>query len=744
MTYNKLFIPCFVLMLLLVTAFAGADGFIVMPEPIPVAAPFPLEVKYHHVNVDIDNLSAVTTIDQEFYNPTSYRLEGYYIFPKPENAVITKFSMQIQGKNVSAELLDAGKARSIYEDIVRKMKDPALLEYVGRDIYKVRIFPIEPYSTKRVTIAYRELLTRDSGSVMYIYPLNTEKFSAKPLNDVSIVVNINSDDNVHSVYSPTHEIDVVQKGPKNATAAFEEKSTKPDVDFKLYYSMGSEPFGISHYAYRESGDDGFFFMNLSPAYVTGNTYMPKDITFVLDTSGSMAGEKLAQAKKALLFCIHNLKPDDGFQIIRFSAEAEQVFPALQKANPDNIDKAKSFIKDMAAIGGTNIEEALGLALGGDEKMERDAGRPHMIVFITDGKPTIGQTDTEKLITVLKKVNPKTTRIFTFGIGDDINTHLLDRITQQTRAYRSYILPDQDIELEISSFYSKVSSPVLSDLEIRLEGGVTLSRVYPDLKNLPDLFKGSSLSLIGRYSGQGKVNFILEGNVGTKRKKMEYELDFPKSESEHDFIPPLWAARRVGFLLDAIRLNGEEKELIDEVVILSRKYGIITPYTSYLIVEDEERRTASSGLEKRYQTLGNINDLDDEFREKNAEEYRDMNSESGHGSVQASKEVQDLAMATNKTQTTQGSDRLFFKKKDGKIMNITQQIRNIQGRAVYNNGSFWIDSLVQEKNKAKVKRLQFASAEYFKLLKSTPLAKDFLSLGKNVLFTINGVIYEIYE
>ena len=311
-----------ILLLILTCAPAYADGLIIVPRPSPLSTPYPLQVVYHHVSVTINGNAAETSIDQEFYNPSNQILEGYYIFPIPKGAVISEFSMEINGEMVIAELLDATKARKIYEDIVRQIKDPALLEYTGQGIIKVKIFPIEPHSKKKVSISYREVLNSDNGMYEYIYPLNTEKFSAKPLKDVSIKVDLKTNNEIKNIYSPTHPIDVVHKDNYNATISFEEENTKPDIDFKLYYNTDNDDIGISLLSYQSGSDDGYFFLTASPSFVINDDHIDaKDITFVLDVSGSMAGEKLRQAKRALLYCINNLNAGDGFDIIRFSTEA---------------------------------------------------------------------------------------------------------------------------------------------------------------------------------------------------------------------------------------------------------------------------------------------------------------------------------------------------------------------------------------------------------------------------------------
>ncbi len=748
---NKLKIFKRALIVILVFGFACSiygDGFIVIPKPPrphphpwPRFNPFPLEVKYHKVNVKIEGQVATTYIDQVFYNPSRRRLEGYYLFPIPKNSFIKKFSIFVNGKELSAELLDSKKARRIYEDIVRKMKDPALLEYSGEGVFKVRIYPIEPYSEKRVEMSYTEILNKDNNTFEYLYPLNTEKFSAKPLKNVSINVEIKSDESIKNIYCPTHKVEIIRKNKHKAIVGYEEKDIKPEIDFKLYYDTNKKDLGFSLTSYKKRGEEGFFFLSLSPGFVTKiDRIIEKDITFVIDVSGSMAGKKLVQAKSALLFCIENLNKGDGFDIIKFSTEAEALFENLRPVNKINLRKARSFIENLRAIGGTNIDEALTLALNRGKRKSR----PYIIIFLTDGKPTIGETNEDQLLKKIKWKNNSNARIFTFGIGNEINTHLLDKITEFTKAYRTYISTDEDIEIKVSNFYKKVQSPVLTNLKLNFSKNIRISKMYP--KNLPDMFKGSSLTILGRYKNSGKTGVILEGKVGNKKREFEYYGNFKGSElnPSYNFIPSLWASRRIGFLLDSIRLHGKSKELVDEITQLARTYGIITPYTSYLIVEDEKLRVRRREIRSIDQTLGGTYGHDHNFERKNKEEFSSLNLKSGSPSIRISKEIQELNKASNYVQTKQGQSRLYYKDKKGEIQNVSQEIKNILGRAFYNIGKTWVDSKVQSQKKKQINRIKFASVEYFKLLRKEPISAKFLALGKNVRFVLNNSIYEIYE
>jgi Ca-activated chloride channel family protein len=744
---RKINIALSLLIILIFSSPVFADGFIIIPppphppRPLPPHGfhPFPLEVKYHRVAVKIEDQIAVTRIDQAFYNPSHHRLEGYYLFPIPRGAVIKKFSMYIDGRETEAELLDAKKARKIYEDIVRRLKDPALLEYSDTGVFKVRIFPIEPRSTKRVKMSYTEVLNKDDHTIEYLYPLNTEKFSAKPLKDVSIKVDIHSGEEIRSVYCPTHKVEIIRKGDHQAVVGYEERDIKPDIDFKLYYSLSRKELGISLLTYQKRGEDGYFFLNLTPGHGNeGRQVIQKDIAFVLDVSGSMAGKKLEQARQALLFCIENLNRGDRFDIIRFSTEAEALFGRLSTVNRGNLDSAREFIRQLKPIGGTNIEEALSLALD----MKRQNSRPYMVIFLTDGKPTIGETDEAALLDKIARFNPKHTRIFTFGIGSEINTHLLDKITETTRAFRTYITPEEDIEVKVSNFYSKVQSPVLTNIKLEFPAGIRTSKIYP--RDLPDLFKGSSLSLLGRYRGSGKGKIVLGGRMGEQTRNFEFSGAFAAGDEKYDFIPPLWAARRIGYLLDQIRLHGDSKELVDEITALARDFGIITPYTSYLIVEDEKTRVRRREIREVDQTLGRIAGHDRDFEKKNAEEFSDIRAKSGAPSVRTSKEFQQLNYAQNYAETQQGRGRLDYRDGEGRVQNVMQQVRNVQGRAFYQTGKFWVDSQIQVQKQAQPRRIQFASQEYFDLLRQEPEAAQLLALGQNVRFVLNNTFYEIYE
>ncbi len=729
------------------------------PWPPPRPHPFaPLEVRFATVHARITDQVAVTTVDEEFFNPNPARLEGTFLFPVPNGAQLDRFTLEIDGRKVEAELLAAEKARGIYEDIVRKLRDPALLEYAGRDVFKVRIFPIEPNSPKRVTLSYTQLLKADDGLVGYSLPLGTEKFSAQPIRNVSVQVELETQRPLRTVYSPSHQVEVRRHGPHRATAGYEARDAQPDADFALYFAPEKGAVGVNLMTHRAAGEDGYFLLLASPgAAEKTQPTLPKEVVFVLDTSGSMAGEKIEQAKKALRFCVENLNDGDRFELIRFSTEVEPLFNDLVTATKANREKAEDFIRDLRALGGTAIDDALNKALalwsGTPATKERRlhlAGAPFVVIFLTDGRPTIGNTDENEIIAHVKR-EAGPTRIFCFGLGTDVNTHLLDQITEATRAVSQYVLPEEDIEVKVSNFFAKIRDPVLANPTLAFTGDVRLAKLYPS--PLPDLFRGDQLVLVGRYSGHGAATAVLAGTVNGAASRFSYDVDFPSQASEHEFIPRLWATRRVGYLLDQIRLHGESAEVKDEITDLARHYGIVTPYTAYLIHEDETQR----GVTLNGQTLPQFT-ADRSASDAVRLAYGAYRREKVGGAAVAGarigqelQQVDSLAGAVNAATPNPMLRRYAFAPSDGRpadagaadrAVQYTQQQRFVAGRSFYRNGDQWVDAEVQKQPGAQRVRLTFASPEYFDLLRKRPQVAAWLALGQNVQFLLDGTVYEV--
>jgi len=687
---------------LLAAASAQADG-ILIPRPIPgdLPNPDPFSIEYHRVNVSIEAQTDTTKIDQVFVNNNDRDIEGTYIFPIPESASIIDFAMWMNGKKVTAELLAADEARQIYEDIVRRMKDPALLEYVGRDMFRARVYPIPRHGETRIQLEYEELLRYDAGLVGYRYPLNTEKFSATNLDEVTVAVDIRSDVPIKSVYCPSHDTDIDVE-ERRATVGYEEKDVKPDRDFLLYYTVSEKDMGLNLLTHKLRGDDGFFALLLAPGELMDDrVVIEKDVVFVIDVSGSMVGEKIDQAKGALEFCLERLNAGDRFNIITFATAVNGFDDGLVRASDDNVARARRFVSKIRARGGTAIDKALRTALGSAR-----SDNPQMVIFLTDGEPTVGETDVGTILENVRDSNDDRLRIFTFGVGYDVNTHLLDRLSAENRGTVAYVKPEENIETKVASFYSKVSEPVLSDIALDF-GRVDVSDIFP--VELPDIFNGSQLVLFGRYSDGGSTAVRLSGDVRGSEKTFVYDARFADRNSDNDFIPRLWASRKIAYLVSEIRLHGENEELVDEVVKLSKEYGIITPYTSYLIVEEEPELAREMDLRPEAgSTWGHVGDA--------------LFSRGGRGSVAMSDELSEA------------------KKREVLPVQGEEQVRHVGGKTFFGGPDEWTDSEFDADS--RVTEIEFLSREYFDLMKKHPEIGKFLSLGSNITFVFDGSTYRI--
>ncbi len=541
----------------------------------------PLAMLNHQVNVAIEDQVAVTRIEQTFRNHTDRDLEATYVFPVPKGASVRKFAMSVDGKVMTGELVEADKARQIYTSIVQRTQDPGLLEYLGNNLFRLRVVP-QAKKDLKISLAYTSVAISDQGLIEYVYPLKTDGKSTSTLEKFSINLSLKSQHPVQNIYSPTHAIAINRPNEREAVIAFEKDQALLDKDFQLFYTAGTKDVGLTALTHRPAGAGGYFMLLASPrADLSKDQQVPRDMILVLDTSGSMRGKRIIQARNALKYCLANLGPKDRFAMIHFATTVNKYQDNFLAGTTEEIERAKKWVDALEATGGTAIDDALSAALA---MRTKDDGRTFTVVFFTDGRPTIGETNTDKILANVAKKNTTNTRLFTFGVGDDVNASMLDKLADDSRALSTYVRESEDIEVRVSSLFSKISNPVLANLKLTVSPGVSLSEVYPP--QLPDLFHGSQLVILGRYTGQGHAAVKLTGNVGKETREVVYELNFPdKTSDAKNFVEDLWARRKVGYLLDQIRLNGEKKELVEEVVTLAKRYGITTPYTSYLITPD---------------------------------------------------------------------------------------------------------------------------------------------------------------
>src|SRR6185503_12129824 len=386
-----------------------------------------------------------------------------------------------------------------------------------------------------------------------------------------------------NIYSPSHVIDIKRSTDRRSVVSFETERGKELQDFQLFYTISKEDFGLTLLTHREAGRDGYFLLMISPKDDWNEQeYSAKDVVFVLDTSGSMAeAGKMEKARAALLYGVRILRPQDRFNIISFAGEEHQMESGLIAADEKGRARGELFVKALKPVGGTNINQAL---LSAMQQFE-SSNRPKILIFMTDGLPTVGVTNPTLTVDNARAARVPGMRLFTFGVGYDVNTALLDKLAAENGGVADYVEPKEDLEVKVSNFFAKVNYPVLTDLQLDM-GGAQTDLMYP--RNIPDVFRGSQVTLIGRYSNESDLNAVhmkLSGKSGGAIRSYTYNnLGFPLRTDANDYLPRLWATRRVGWLMEQVRTNGEQKELRDEIVDLGTRYGIVTPYTSYLALE----------------------------------------------------------------------------------------------------------------------------------------------------------------
>ncbi len=689
-----------------------SDGYII-PIPRPRPRPVPirhLTVNYHKVYINVDNQLVTTKVVQEFHNPNNFIFEGDYIFPVPEGAVITKFNIWEKGKKLKGELLDAAEARRIYSDIVRRMRDPGLLEWMNSKAYRVRIFPIGAGKNKKIEMEYTEMLNNENGLLRYRYPLKIENLGKEKIKEVFIECNIKSNEPIRNIYSTTHDISISERGEKSARISFEKNNIIPDKDFILYYSISKKDVGINLITFKEGNEDGFFAALFAPkSQVDKKNIQPKNIVFVFDRSGSMSGKKIVQAKAGLKFCIEHLNEKDNFNIIAFSDYIERLSRTLLKANSGNVKKAIAFIKDFNANGGTDIYTSLeeGLSyLKGETR--------NYLIFLTDGLPTVGTTNVIKILNNVAKKNRTNTKLFVWGVGYDVNTHFLDKLANKNKGFSEYIEPEEDIEIKISNFYSKIQNPFLAELKFSVSG-IDIYDVFP--KELPDLFSGSQLVIAGRYKRNGNADIILRGIIGRDKIVYKKKVDFPIENSHSPTIAYIWAARKIGYLTEQVRLNNDQ-ELIDEIIRLSKKYGIVTEYTSFLAREDSIA-VSKADSRVRFESIA-----------KPA-----MDKLSGRHAVKQSKKLKTMKYA----QTAQSN--VYYNEEGTKV--IIDTLSNIAQQSFVKKGNVWNTLDIKKGQKTDLK-VQTFSDGYFQLLDKYPDLVKYFSLSNNIIINYKGKILEINE
>jgi Ca-activated chloride channel homolog len=568
-----------------------AQGWI---EPAPRIRDFGVVKTRTAVSVRVVGRIARVEVEEWFRNEGGGLGEGDYLYPLPGEAVFSDFSLFQGDVELKGETMDADKARGIYEEIVRRKKDPALIELAGHGLMRARVFPINPGETRKITLRYTQVLTRAGDALQFRYAAGgrhgglggrggpagqggrEEAHGPRRIREnvpLQFIVTVDSAAQFRDPFSPTHEVEVRRRDGRLTVRPQAELSG----DFALFLPFAGPAVGLTVATHRPDGEAGYFMLTLSPAAVREGA-AARDLIAVVDVSGSMSGQKLEQAKAALHQLLGTLGSRDRFRLIAFSSGVRSQAREWTPATAGAVAAAREWVDDLGAQGGTNIAGALAEAF----RLEPGEDRLPIVLFLTDGLPSVGEENPERIAEQAERQRGQS-RVFAFGIGYDVNTYLLDRLSSAGRGATAYVEPQEDVEDAVGGLVAKIQHPVLTDLA--LDAAVRIEEVYPE--RLPDLFAGEELVVFGRYTGSGERGVVtVTGRRGGRPERYTTNTAFREHENGNDFIPRLWASRKIGALQQAVRLNGPNAEVIEEIRRTALRYGLLSEYTSYLVQEPE--------------------------------------------------------------------------------------------------------------------------------------------------------------
>jgi len=534
------------------------------------------------VTVAVEGNIATIEVDEWFLNSGERVAEGHYLYPLPAGAALAGASLYQGETELRGEVMDADEARRIYEEIVRRRADPALIEYMGDGLFRARVFPIEPGQRRRVTLRYSQVLEpageslhfRTSGALRPTLPTHAggEAVRLKASAPVHLHMAVTPASSFLEPFSPSHALEVDRQAD---TLWVDVPEAEGRVS--VFLPRSSDVVGLSVLPHRPAGEDGFVLLSLTPPRITADPE-PRDLVVVVDVSGSMAGSKIEQARSAVQGLLDEMRPDDRFRLVSFSNGVHRLDTEWRSADRRSLADARRWIGNLRADGGTNIEGALEAAF----EVAPGRDRLPLVVFLTDGLPTVGEQDPAKISNAVEGRRGRY-RIFAFGVGHDVNTGLLDRLSEATRGTTQYVEPGEDVERALSLLAARISQPVLTDLSI-VEAPVAISEWYP--VHIPDVFAGETLVLLARYRGEGEGAVIIEGRSGGETRRIQTSASFPRVQVANAGLPRLWAARKVGHLSRQLWTEGESPELVEEIRTTALRYGLPSPFTSILVQEPE--------------------------------------------------------------------------------------------------------------------------------------------------------------
>jgi Ca-activated chloride channel homolog len=726
-----------------------------LPRPIPRqpnTIPQPLssyKIDSIEVNAKLTDQVARVQVSQEFENTGSVQMEVSFVFPLPYDGAIDQLTLLVDGKEFQAKLLSKEEARRRYEEIVRKNRDPALLEWVGNGMFQTNVFPIPPGAKRTVTLRYSQLLRKSYGLTDFIFPLSTAKYTSEPVGKVNIQLAIESSAPIKNIYSATHSVNTERPDKTHALVKYEAKRTVPSEDFRLFFDTGEDSVAASVVSYRpKANEDGYFLMLSSPEVKAADSKpLPKTVIFVVDRSGSMSGEKIEQAKNAAKFVLNNLREGDLFDIVAYDSEISTFRPELEKFNADTRTAATGFINGLYAGGSTDIHGALNRALG----MLADNKRPTYILFLTDGLPTSGETGEAAIVKQAEEANRVHARVFTFGVGYDVNSRLLDKLARTNFGLSQYVRPNEDIEATVSALYRKIGAPVMTGVKLAVDvdadsnGAPAVNRLYP--KGEFDLFAGDQVVLVGRYHTSGKAKVRLSGKIGEEDKSFDFPADLvAKSDDDTNaFVAKLWATRRVGDIIDEIDLKGRNEELIKELVSLATEHGILTPYTSFLATEGSDVRDVAGNRDRALSESDSLAETSGQFGFEQRREKLAFQSASQAPAAMPIGAAGPGGPESEKMRAAGGGyfggNVTYYDAKKNQH-EVAANCRQIGRKTFFQRGDRLVDSTVTEAQEKSAKKIERYSREYFDLIERYGKhVAQYLALEDPVVINLDGQTYE---
>jgi Ca-activated chloride channel homolog len=697
---------------------AVAQGWI---EPGVDRGGFAVDKVRSEVAVRVQGRVALIEVSEWFVNEGRRLAEGEYLYPLPGEAVFQGFSLFQGETELRGEIMDADRAREIYEAIVRRRADPALIELAGQGLLRARVFPIQPGETRKVTLRYTQVLERAGDALQLAYVGGVRGGAQAGAGEVrraprtgvrtKFEVVVEDCDSFLDPFSPTHTLDFDRDGDRMIVSVDDEVTGR----LALFLPLAGDAVGLSVATHRPVGEDGYFMLTLSPDRVSG-AVQPRDVTVVMDVSGSMSGEKIEQAREALHQLLGSLSRGDRFRLLSFSSAVRAFDRDWTDARGRDLDRARSWIDDLVADGGTNIEAALREAF----RLESQRGRLPVVVFLTDGLPSVGEQSPDAL-TLIAESSADRARVFAFGVGHDVNTQLLDRLGEAGRGDTDYVQPGESVERALSLLAAKIQHPVLTELE--LSGGpIEIDEVYP--VRIPDVFAGEELVLFGRFSGDGQSQVTVSGERLGRALEFSTESVFPDASDANDYIPRLWASRKLGHLERQVWTEGMTESLAREIRDVALRYGLPSRYTAYLVEEPNTVVAAPVDLDGR--GGGFVRGLAN--RSSGGAGGAPAAPTSGADAVQAAESARRMRTMATTAELESAADDIMAKALAVPSSSVPRQA--LGGRIFELRGETWTD--IAARDDAPVVEVRAYSAAWFDLMRALPELEAVLRTHENVV------------